>query len=232
MFFTIVHIFSLFQHSSNTEDTVISGKVDRGGLSRPVTGDPIAVRMLPQRRSRKGSSVIESYCGACGVFIAASSGPNLLELAERLHRARASIGMQSQDSFSSSEARIVSYLFGVGQTPSTGVVDDRLAHLLNELTTREPLLNHWLESSAMNARWFRKDPIAALRAANIGFNESMLNELENITASIAEKLRKRLYRLRRAHFHRAGVTHDKLQSIHHRYFPVAARSAACSGERL
>ena len=41
----------------------------------------------------------------------------------------------------------------------------------------------------MNARWFRKDPIAALRAANIGFNETMLKELEAITVSIAERLR-------------------------------------------
>lgn len=123
------------------------------------------------------------------MFIAASSGTNLLELAERLHRCAGANWDAKPGQFSSSEARIVSYLFGVGQTPSTGVVDDRLANLLNELTTREPLLNHWLESSAMNARWFRKDPIAALRAANLGFNESMLSELENITASIAEKLR-------------------------------------------
>lgn len=68
-------------------------------------------------------------------------------------------------------------------------MDDTLASLLNELTAREPQLNQWLERSAMNARWFRKDPIAALRAANIGFNESMLKELETITASIALRLR-------------------------------------------
>ena len=68
-------------------------------------------------------------------------------------------------------------------------MDDELGSLLNELTTREPLLNQWLERSAMNARWFRKDPIAALRAANIGFNESMLKELESFTTSIAERLR-------------------------------------------
>jgi hypothetical protein len=133
--------------------------------------------------------VIESYCGACGVFIAASSGNNLLELAERLHSCAGASWDTKPGQFSSAEARIVSYLFGVGQTPSAGVVDDRLAGLLHELTTREPLLNQWLERSAMNARWFRKDPIAALRAANIGFNEIMLKELENITTSIAEKLR-------------------------------------------
>jgi len=68
-------------------------------------------------------------------------------------------------------------------------MDDTLGSLLNELTAREPQLNQWLERSAMNARWFRKDPIAALRAANLGFNESMLKELETITASIAERLR-------------------------------------------
>jgi hypothetical protein len=133
--------------------------------------------------------VIESYCGACGVFIAASSGNSLLELAERLHRCAGASWDGKPAQFSSAEARIVSYLFGVGHTPGTGVVDERLAILLTELTTREPLLNQWLERSAMNARWFRKDPIAALRAANLGFNESMLTELEIITASIAEKLK-------------------------------------------
>jgi len=112
-----------------------------------------------------------------------------LELAERLHRCTG-ISLDSKPGqFSSAESRIVSYLFGVGQTPSPGVVDDRLSILLNELTTREPELNKWLERSAMNARWFRKDPIAALRAANIGFNDNILKELESITASIAEKLK-------------------------------------------
>jgi hypothetical protein len=144
---------------------------------------------MPQRKSRKGSRVIESYCGTCGVFIAASSGPNLLELAERLHRCTGISPDSKPGQFSSAEARIVSYLFGVGQTPSAEAVDDRLSALLNELTTREPQLNTWLERSAMNARWFRKDPIAALRAANIGFNDNILRELESITASIAEKLR-------------------------------------------
>jgi len=144
---------------------------------------------MPQRKSRKGSSVIESYCGACGVFIAASSGPNLLELAQRLHRCTGTSMDSKPGQFSSAEARIVSYLFGVGQTPSAGVVDDHLSMLLNELTTREQQLNAWLERSAMNARWFRKDPLTALRAANIGLNDNILKELESITASIAEKLR-------------------------------------------
>jgi hypothetical protein len=149
----------------------------------------LASEFVPQRRSRKGCSVIESYCGACGVFIAASSGPNLLELAERLHRCSGSSPDSKPWQFSSEEARIVSYLFGVGHTPGNSPVDDKLTTLFTELTRREPLLNQWLERSAMNARWFRKDPIAALRASGIGFNETILQELEAITASIAEKLR-------------------------------------------
>jgi hypothetical protein len=155
-----------------------------------VQGGPnLALERTPQRKSRKGCSVIESYCGACGVFIAASSGPNLLELAERLHHCPGAPDDEKPGQFSSEEARIVSYLFGVGQIPDNGKMDDALGSLLNELTAREPQLNQWLERSAMNARWFRKDPIAALRAANIGFNDSMLKELETITASIAERLR-------------------------------------------
>ncbi len=149
----------------------------------------LASECIPQRKSRKGSRVIESYCGACGVFIAASSGPNLLELAERLHRCTGVSPDSKPGQFSSAEARIVSYLFGVGQTPGPGAVDDRLSNLLNELTTREKQLNEWLERSAMNARWFRKDPMTALRAANLGLHDNILKELESITASIAEKLR-------------------------------------------
>jgi hypothetical protein len=168
--------------SLNRADECLSVHVIQGGPN-------LALERTPQRKSRKGCSVVESYCGACGVFIAASSGPNLLELAERLHRCPGAPGDEKAGQFSSEEARIVSYLFGVGQTPDQGKVDDELGSLLNELTAREPLLNQWLERSAMNARWFRKDPIAALRAANIGFNESMLKELESFTTSIAERLR-------------------------------------------
>jgi hypothetical protein len=133
--------------------------------------------------------VIESYCGGCGVFIAASSGTNLLDMAERLHHCPGTPREGKPGQFSTTEARIVSYLFGVGHPPGEYVLDDGVASLLNELAAREPLLSQWLEGSAMNARWFRKDPIAALRAANIGFNESMLNELEKMTLSIAEKMK-------------------------------------------
>lgn len=133
--------------------------------------------------------MIESYCGGCGVFIAASSGANLLDMAERLHHCSGMPGETKPGQFSSTEARIVSYLIGAGHPPAEYTLDDDVANLLNELSAREPLLSQWLEGSAMNARWFRKDPIAALRAANIGFNENLLNDLERITASIAQKMR-------------------------------------------
>lgn len=135
--------------------------------------------------------MIESYCSACGVFIAASSGPKLLELAEKVHSCSIFAGNAHQpEQFSSAEARVVSYLFGAGKIAEKECnFDGDITHLSTELTAREPLLTQWLERSAMNARWFRKDPISALRAANIGIDEALLRELETVAAALSAKLK-------------------------------------------
>jgi hypothetical protein len=66
------------------------------------------------------------------------------------------------------------------------VKDDSLLRALFECEDR---LQEWLENSTQNALWFAKDPIGAIRAANIGMDESVLSELEAVASSIALKMR-------------------------------------------
>jgi hypothetical protein len=61
--------------------------------------------------------------------------------------------------------------------------------LLEELNSREQQLNAWLDSAPANAMLFLEDPVAALRAANLGIPENMLEELHHTMESIARKLR-------------------------------------------
>lgn len=66
------------------------------------------------------------------------------------------------------------------------VKDDSLLRALFEC---EEKLHEWLENSTQNALWFAKDPIGAIRAANIGMDENMLLELESVASGIALKLK-------------------------------------------
>ena len=70
--------------------------------------------------------------------------------------------------------------------PLSLIKDDGLLRALFECEER---LHDWLETSAQNAVWFAKDPVGAMRAANIGMDESILSELEAVTAGIACKLK-------------------------------------------
>ena len=60
---------------------------------------------------------------------------------------------------------------------------------LNELEKVEARLQQWLASSQGNARLFRTDPIAALKAAGVDLEDDTMMELEMILADIARKLR-------------------------------------------
>jgi hypothetical protein len=60
--------------------------------------------------------------------------------------------------------------------------------LLLELASCEAKLNAWIRSSAVNAELFSKDPVAAMRAANLGLPEDVLEELASVIASLAKKL--------------------------------------------
>lgn len=65
---------------------------------------------------------------------------------------------------------------------------DKDDHLLQELNLHEEQLNVWLNSSPANAILFIEDPVAALRAANLGIPENMLQELKETMNALAEKL--------------------------------------------
>ena len=65
---------------------------------------------------------------------------------------------------------------------------DRDDHLVRELRLHEEQLNEWLNSSPANAILFIEDPVAALRAADLGISESMLQELEETMNALVEKL--------------------------------------------
>ncbi|HXA86453.1 MAG TPA: hypothetical protein VNZ47_15330 [Candidatus Dormibacteraeota bacterium] len=46
----------------------------------------------------------------------------------------------------------------------------------------------WLSSSAENAEWFAKDPVSAMRAAELGLPEDLLQEFALVLGSLKEKL--------------------------------------------
>jgi hypothetical protein len=70
------------------------------------------------------------------------------------------------------------------KTPPAG--PDRL---LDRLDKVERQLQLWIKSSKENAEWFRRDPLAAMRAAGLDLEDDIMLELELITGSIAKKLK-------------------------------------------
>jgi hypothetical protein len=60
--------------------------------------------------------------------------------------------------------------------------------LLLELARCEDQLKLWLSSSAENAEWFAKDPVSAMRAAEVGLPEDLLQEFALVLGSLKEKL--------------------------------------------
>jgi hypothetical protein len=60
--------------------------------------------------------------------------------------------------------------------------------LVQALLDCESRLSAWLNDSELNADLFRRDPLAALRAANLGLDEGLLGHLEETVTGIALKL--------------------------------------------
>ena len=60
--------------------------------------------------------------------------------------------------------------------------------MLQELNRHETQLNIWLNSSPTNVILFIEDPVAALRAANLGISETILGELQETINGIVHKL--------------------------------------------
>lgn len=62
--------------------------------------------------------------------------------------------------------------------------------LLDQLGKVEKQLQEWTSRSAKNARWFRRDPLGAMRAAGLDIEDDIMLELQLITRSIAKKLKR------------------------------------------
>ena len=62
-------------------------------------------------------------------------------------------------------------------------------HLLDQLDKVERELQQWIVKSRKNGDWFRRDPLAAMRAAGLDMEDNIMLELELITKTIAKKLK-------------------------------------------
>jgi hypothetical protein len=65
----------------------------------------------------------------------------------------------------------------------------RSDRLLDQLEKVEHQLQQWISISPENAELFRRDPLAAMRAAGLNMEDNIMLELEMITKSIAKKLK-------------------------------------------
>ena len=61
--------------------------------------------------------------------------------------------------------------------------------LLDQLGKVEKQLQDWTSKSAKNARWFRRDPLGAMRAAGLDIEDDIMLELELIAKTISRKLK-------------------------------------------
>ena len=61
--------------------------------------------------------------------------------------------------------------------------------LMLELGKFEDRLQQWLAASEQNARWFRRDPFSAMRAAGLNMDDELMCELERIMGGIGKKLK-------------------------------------------
>jgi hypothetical protein len=62
--------------------------------------------------------------------------------------------------------------------------------LLDQLAKVENKLQEWTSKSAKNARWFRRDPLGAMRAAGLDIEDDIMLELELIAKAISKKLKR------------------------------------------
>jgi len=61
--------------------------------------------------------------------------------------------------------------------------------LVKALLDCESRLVAWLNESAINSALLRHDPMTAIRSANLGLDDGLLNDLEEIVTGIALKLK-------------------------------------------
>jgi hypothetical protein len=61
--------------------------------------------------------------------------------------------------------------------------------LIQALIDCESRLRAWLDESPFNANLFRRDPLTAIRTANVGVDERLLAEFEATVTRIARKFK-------------------------------------------
>jgi hypothetical protein len=98
----------------------------------------------------------------CGSLVAASPIQRFVHAAENLHRCEAD---------------------------PHALRTEKLDPLMRALSAKEPQLREWINRSADNRQRFAKDPIGAIRDADLGIDEEILEQLEFTMDSIARKLR-------------------------------------------
>lgn len=148
---------------------------------------------VPLRKKSGEAGMIESHCSGCGMFIAASASLQLLRIAEERHHCPPPSTLDGgADFFRTMKPGEPAYLPAESDMVLDLPPDDKVGRLLRELASKEPQLDAWLKSSDTHAVWFRKDPVAAIRAANLGIEEEVLKDLESVAASIALKLKPRV----------------------------------------
>jgi hypothetical protein len=77
-------------------------------------------------------------------------------------------------------------VFALPRRKTPSVRSDRL---LAQLDKVERQLQDWITVSQENAELFRRDPLAAMRAAGLNMEDDIMLELEQITKTIAKKLK-------------------------------------------
>jgi len=77
-------------------------------------------------------------------------------------------------------------VFDLGRRKLHAEEPDRL---LEHLSKVEQDLQKWIGTSKKNAELFRSDPLSAMRAAGLNFEDDIMLELEMIIKSLARKLK-------------------------------------------
>ena len=77
-------------------------------------------------------------------------------------------------------------VFGLRRRKTPPPESDRLFEQLGKV---ERQLQQWIGRSSKNAELFRRDPLAAMRAAGLDIEDDIMLELELITRAISKKLK-------------------------------------------
>jgi hypothetical protein len=75
------------------------------------------------------------------------------------------------------------------QIPGNLVTVKKIDPLIQALLDCESRLRAWINESPLNADLFRRDPLIAIRTANVGVDERLLSEFEDTVTRIARKIK-------------------------------------------